>query len=122
MGVANERRLNEVRRGFYLDSVALMRISRELAALPGVEEAALMIGTPSNKAILQEAGLLSSDGERARPDDLVIAVQGKERRGRPWPWRRSCCSVRAFEEAADGDASRSASQPRSQHCPRRTSR
>ena len=28
---------NEVRKGFYLDSVALMRISRAIAALPGVE-------------------------------------------------------------------------------------
>ncbi len=33
--------LNEVRRGFYLDSVALMRLSREIAGLSGVVEAAL---------------------------------------------------------------------------------
>jgi FdrA protein len=41
--------LNRVERGRYLDSVALMRLSRRLAALPGVEGAALMIGSPSNK-------------------------------------------------------------------------
>ena len=32
--------LNEVRKGFYLDSVALMRMSRTIAAGEGVEEAA----------------------------------------------------------------------------------
>ena len=37
---------NEVRRGFYLDSVALMRLSGRIAAMEGVEEAALMMGTP----------------------------------------------------------------------------
>ena len=57
--------LNEIRRGFYLDSVALMRISRAVAALPGVEEAALMIGTPANKEILREAGMLGAE-RRAR--------------------------------------------------------
>ena len=69
---------NRVERGRYLDSVALMRISRRLGALPGVEAAALMIGTPSNKALLREAGLLSADGERAEPNDLVIAVRAAD--------------------------------------------
>ena len=67
---------NRVERGRYLDSVALMRISRRVGALPGVEAAALMIGTPSNKALLRDAGLLSADGECAEPNDLVIAVRG----------------------------------------------
>ena len=41
--------LNRVERGRYLDSVALMRLSRRLAAMPGLEAAAQLIGTPSNK-------------------------------------------------------------------------
>src|SRR5205085_1983673 len=63
--------VNRVERGRYLDSVALMRISRRIAALAGVEAAALMIGTPSNKALLREADLLSAEGAqgaRARPE------------------------------------------------------
>ena len=67
---------NRVERGRYLDSVALMRVSRRVSALPGVEAAALMIGTPSNKALLREAGLLAPDGEGAEPNDLIIAVRG----------------------------------------------
>src|SRR5258706_6418642 len=68
--------LNRVRRGFYADSVALMRIARELGK-SGVE-ASLMIGTPSNKALLKNSGLLTKEGESARPDDLIIAVRGKK--------------------------------------------
>src|SRR5260221_646821 len=67
---------NRVERGRYLDSVALMRIARRVAALGGVEAGALMIGTPSNKALLREAGLLAADGERAEPNDLIIARLG----------------------------------------------
>ncbi|MGH8629900.1 MAG: acyl-CoA synthetase FdrA, partial [Burkholderiales bacterium] len=67
--------VNKVRKGFYADSVALMRIARELGK-HGVE-ASLMIGTPSNKALLKESGLLTKEGEGARPDDLIIAVKGK---------------------------------------------
>jgi FdrA protein len=68
---------NRVRRGFYADSVALMRIARELESVPGVMRASLMIGTPSNKSLLKESGLLSEEGASARPDDLIIAVKGK---------------------------------------------
>src|SRR5438067_9684511 len=70
--------VNRVERGRYLDSVALMRISRRVSALPGVEAAALMIGTPSNKALLREAGLLAADSESAEPNDLVLAVRGAD--------------------------------------------
>jgi FdrA protein len=70
--------LNSVERGRYLDSVALMRLSRRLAELPGIEAAALMIGTPSNKVLLREAGLLAAEGERAGPNDLVIAVRAAD--------------------------------------------
>lgn len=70
--------LNRVERGRYLDSVALMRASRRLAALPGVENAALMIGTPANKALLREAGLLAAEGDAAGPNDLIVAVRAAD--------------------------------------------
>ncbi len=69
---------NEVRKGFYLDSVALMRAARTVAALPGVEEAGLMIGTPANKQVLAEAGVLDDIGEAAGPGDLVISGRAKD--------------------------------------------
>ena len=67
--------VNEVRRGFYLDSVALMQISAGLAALPDIDDAVAMIGTPSNLEIMREAGLLAPSGEAAGPNDLVLAVR-----------------------------------------------
>src|SRR4051812_33090045 len=70
--------LNRVARGRYLDSVALMRIARRIGELPGVDAAALMIGTPSNKALLADARLLSSDGQAAEPNDLLIAVRAAD--------------------------------------------
>ena len=70
--------INEVLRGVYLDSVALMRISREIAALDGIEEAGLMVGTPANREILAEAGILSDAGRLATAGDLILAVRGRD--------------------------------------------
>jgi len=69
--------LNEVRSGFYLDSVALMRLSREIAGLPGVIEAALMMGTPANKRIMADAGLLDESGKAAEAGDLVLGIRAE---------------------------------------------
>lgn len=65
---------NFVRKSVYQDSVTLMRLSRELEAVPGVRRAAAMMGTPQNRALLKDAGLLAPDGEAASPNDLIIAV------------------------------------------------
>lgn len=67
--------VNEVRKGFYLDSVALMRLSTEIAAMGGIEEAVLMIGTPSNLDIMRNADVLNETGAAASPNDLVIALR-----------------------------------------------
>lgn len=65
---------NYVRPSTYRDSVTLMRLSRDLEALPGIARAAVMMGSPANRDLLREAGLLAGDGERAGPPDLVVAV------------------------------------------------
>lgn len=71
--------VNEVRKGFYLDSVALMRYSRTIAGLDGIEEAALMMGTPANRQIMTDAGLLDEAGKAAEGGDLVIGIRAKDR-------------------------------------------
>ena len=71
--------INEVRKGFYLDSVALMRFSRTIADMEGVEEAALMMGTPANRLIMAEAGLLAEAGEAAGGGDLIIGIRAATR-------------------------------------------
>ncbi len=64
--------------GEYRDSVALMLLARELSALPGVSDVAVVMGTPANKALLRQAGLLNDDAPAASPNDLVIAVKAKD--------------------------------------------
>jgi FdrA protein len=70
--------LNEVRRATYLDSIVLMRISRQIAALPGIEEAGLIIGTPANKEILRDAGILGPESDSAEPSDLILALRASD--------------------------------------------
>jgi FdrA protein len=65
---------NFVRRSVYQDSVTLMRLTHDMQAVAGVHRAAAMMGTPPNRALLAQAGLLQGDGETAGPTDLVIAV------------------------------------------------
>ena len=65
---------NFVRPSFYQDSVALMRLSGELEAVPGVTRASVMMATPANRELLRDAELLGAEGEAAGPADLVIAV------------------------------------------------
>ncbi len=72
--------VNEVRKGFYLDSVALMRFSRTIAGLEGIEEAALMMGTPANRRIMSDAGLLEDAGKAAEGGDLVIGIRAKDQK------------------------------------------
>jgi FdrA protein len=58
----------------YRDSVALMQLSSDLGALPGVVGAAAMMGTDPNKALMAEAGILDAAGRQAGPNDLLVGV------------------------------------------------
>jgi succinyl-CoA synthetase alpha subunit len=87
-----------VERGRYFDSVFLMRISRELEAIPGVRRAVVAMGTPANLAALESVGFTltaaagPSQGEASagasplagpqaglRADDLVTAIDAADR-------------------------------------------
>jgi succinyl-CoA synthetase alpha subunit len=59
----------------YHDSVSLMLVARELTGMPGVKDAAVVMGTEANKSILEQSGLLTPEAQAASPNDLVIAVQ-----------------------------------------------
>ncbi len=64
-----------IRRGAYFDSVTLMRVGKDLATLPGVMDAAVVMGTRSNKAILKSSGLLTVALQNANDTDLLIAIK-----------------------------------------------
>ena len=60
----------------YFDSVSLMNIARDVRALQGIEDAALVMGTDANKSLLQQVGELSAEALAAKPTDLILMVQG----------------------------------------------
>jgi FdrA protein len=66
---------NIVRANSYADSVFLMSLANRTERLSGISEASVLMGTPENKALLRDAGLLTAEGEKARPDDLIIALR-----------------------------------------------
>jgi FdrA protein len=101
--------LNRVEKGFYLDSVALMRISRTVCALPGVEMAALMIGSPSNKALMRDAQLLAAEGEQASANDLVIAVRANSQAAAITALDTAGKLLSEKEKTSQGDAGRARS-------------
>jgi succinyl-CoA synthetase alpha subunit len=65
-----------IKPGFYKDSVALMSVAQSIAGRPGIKRATLMMGTPANKAVLEQAGLLEKHVVAAQPGDLMIVVEG----------------------------------------------
>ncbi len=70
--------VNRVCTGLFLDSVILMQISRSITCLDGVEDAALMIGTPSNLDLLDNAKLLARTSRKATGGDLILAVRAQD--------------------------------------------
>lgn len=68
----------EVRPGAYYDSVVLMQLQRSLAALPGVLDAGVVMGTAANKELLAQIDLLSPEAQSAVADDLVIVVRAED--------------------------------------------
>jgi len=63
-----------IKSGEYYDSVTLMEVAQGLLELEGVEDAAVVMGTPANKGILKDADLLTPEAKASSSDDLVIAV------------------------------------------------
>lgn len=66
---------NIVRKNNYYDSVTLMLISKQLKQVEGLDDVSVMMGTPANRVILQEADLLGPEGENAGPNDLILAFR-----------------------------------------------
>ena len=56
----------DIRSGAYYDSAFLMQLQKSLAALPGVLDAGVIMGTDSNKELLAHINLVNSDVEIGR--------------------------------------------------------
>ena len=67
----------QVRKGFYFDSVTLMQCGKALAALAGVVDAAVVMGTTSNRTILEASGLMLPEFDATGDADLLVAVMAE---------------------------------------------
>ena len=68
-----------IKRSEYHDSVALMETARELTQQPGIDDAAVVMATEANRALLDDAGLLVPEIVDATANDLVIVVRAQHR-------------------------------------------
>jgi succinyl-CoA synthetase alpha subunit len=62
-------------KGQYHDSVSLMLAAKKIKKIKGVKDAAVVMGTDANKALLKQAGLLTKEAQSASADDLVVSVK-----------------------------------------------
>lgn len=62
----------EVRPGAYADSVTLLQVSKDVAAVPGVENAQVAMATPLNLDVLASMGF---DVPATTPNDMVVALK-----------------------------------------------
>ena len=69
--------LTRVKPSEYHDSITLMQAAAALLDMPGVQDAAVVMGTSANQEIIAAAGLLTSEAAAARPDDLVLLVKAE---------------------------------------------
>ncbi|MFN2188352.1 MAG: hypothetical protein ACK2T3_06290, partial [Candidatus Promineifilaceae bacterium] len=67
--------VSEIRPGTYFDSVVLMQLQRELAQLPGVVDAGVVMATPANCDLLASTGFEGLP--TAKADDLLIVVEAE---------------------------------------------
>lgn len=67
---------NVIKNNAYFDSVTLMLFSSKLSGIPGVLEAAVMMGTDHNKELMKSSGILSEElAEKVTGNDLVIGIK-----------------------------------------------
>lgn len=70
----------EVRKGAYADSVALLQVSKDVAASPGVQDAQVAMATSLNLDLLEQMGFSIPE---CSPNDMVVALRLDDSAGLP---------------------------------------
>jgi succinyl-CoA synthetase alpha subunit len=63
-----------IRKNQYYDSVFLMSVNRRISEVQGVQQTAVLMGSPANKQLLLDIGIQDSQIEAAQPNDLIVAA------------------------------------------------
>ncbi len=66
---------NVVKPNLYRDSIQLLHLSEEAKRIDAIEDAAVVMGTTTNKQVLEKLGLLTEDGRRASENDMILAFK-----------------------------------------------
>jgi succinyl-CoA synthetase alpha subunit len=67
----------KMKKGEYFDSVSLMLVGKELTAFERMDDAAVMMGTQENKAILKSVNLFCPEFEQADDSTLMFVVKSE---------------------------------------------
>lgn len=67
-----------IKQGEYFDSVSLMIVARQLTEMETVLDAAVVMGTSENKAILKSSDMLLPEFEAAGDTDLLVGIKATE--------------------------------------------
>ena len=70
----------KIRQNFYRDSLQLMKISNNIKGQSGIQEAAVIMGTRTNKQILVKLGFPEDKIKQANESDSIIAIKAQDKR------------------------------------------
>jgi len=93
-----------IKKNNYQDSVVLMSLTSKISNMPEVNQVSIMMATSSNKEILQNSGLYTSDMDDAKANDMIIALDTKAEADEIL---KEIESVLAGEQTSAGDAKES---------------
>lgn len=93
-----------IKSGEYYDSVTLLQVAQGLIALVGIEDAAVVMGTPANKGLLETGNLLTPEAEAASPDDLIIAVRAVDEAAAAAALTEAEALMKASRQAPEGSS------------------
>lgn len=63
-----------IRKNQYFDSVFLMSVNRRISEVKGVQQTAVLMGSPANKQLLMDIDIHGGEIEATQPNDLIVAV------------------------------------------------
>jgi FdrA protein len=70
----------QIRQNFYRDSLQLLKISDNIKRQSGIQEAAVIMGTSTNKQILVKLGFPEDKIKQATESDSIVAVKAQDKR------------------------------------------
>ena len=66
-----------IKKNRYLDSVFLMAVARRIGEQAGIEDAAVVMGSPANRSLLIQMGFAEASLASVETSDLIVALAGE---------------------------------------------